>query len=301
MSRDPRTDESAPLTGPHADPTGDPPPDPRFVCDWTAVDDPDDTTQRWSTWHQVEPLCRGPQPYPDWLVTSRAAIDTECGVLKTGKEADVHLVERAVPGDPDLAVVLAAKRYRSTDHRSFHRSAVYTEGRRTRRSRDARAVAAKSAYGREVAAAQWATAEWDALVRLWSAGLAVPYPVQVDGTELLMEFVGEGTTAAPRLAATRPAPDLLASWWDQARAFVLDLAALGFVHGDLSPYNILADGERLVVIDLPQLVDLAANPSAWDLLHRDCRTVARWFVTRGLDPRVADGEALFGEAIAHAW
>ena len=74
--------------------------DPSFVFDFHAYDDLDDTSQRWSTWLSVEPLCRGPEPRPDWVVTSQGAIDTDLGILKTGKEADVFLVERADPMDP---------------------------------------------------------------------------------------------------------------------------------------------------------------------------------------------------------
>ncbi len=156
--------------------------DPTFVFDFRAYDDPDDRTQRWSTWLSVEPLCRGPEPRPDWVVTSRAAVDTELGILKTGKEADVFLLERAVP-DEGPSVVMAAKRYRGEEHRSFHRSQAYTEGRRTRNTRDTRALAKKTAHGRAVAAGQWAMAEWEALKLFWGMGLPVPYPVQVDGTE----------------------------------------------------------------------------------------------------------------------
>ena len=83
-----------------------------------------------------------------------SAIDTELGVLKTGKEADVHLVGRAVPGGPDC--LLAAKRYRTSEHRMFHRDAGYQEGRRTRRSRDTRAMARRTEYGRDLPAGQWA-------------------------------------------------------------------------------------------------------------------------------------------------
>ena len=74
--------------------------DPRFTFDFQAYDEPDDAAQRWSTWLSVEPLCRGPEPRPDWVVTSQGAIDTELGVLKTGKEAEVFLVERADPNEP---------------------------------------------------------------------------------------------------------------------------------------------------------------------------------------------------------
>ncbi len=255
--------------------------------------------QRWSTWLDVEPLCRGPEPRPDWVITSQAAFDTELGVLKTGKEAEVHLVERAVPGGE--SVILAAKRYRSAEHRDFTRSAIYTDGRRTRRSRDARALAKQTAYGRSVAAGQWAWAEWQALVALWSAGVAVPYPVQIDGTELLLELITDDDDAsrpAPRLAQSRPDGVLLAHYFDQVRESMMLLARAGWAHGDLSAYNLLATGSRLVLIDLPQIVDLAANPAGFDLLLRDCVNVCRWFQSRGL---AVDEQELYAELVAAAW
>jgi len=281
------------------DPAADDAIRPEFVFDFRTFDDPDEG-QRWSTWLSVEPLCRGPEPRPDWVVTSQAAIDTELGVLKTGKEADVFLLERAVPGDPAQSVVLAAKRYRGEEHRTFHRSSTYTEGRRTRNSRDSRAMAKKTAHGRAVAAGQWAWAEWEALRRFWTAGVPVPYPVQIDGTEILMEFVHVDGEAAPRLAQTRPAAALLRSYFDQLREAMAELARHGVAHGDLSPYNILAAGDRLVIIDLPQAVDIVANPTGMDFLMRDCRNVCSWFAARGLDERVADEHTLFAELLASA-
>ena len=271
--------------------------DPSFVFDFRAYDDPDDTDQRWSTWHSVEPLCRGPEPRPDWVVTSQAAIDTELGILKTGKEAAVFLLERAEPDDGP-AVVMAAKRYRGEEHRTFHRSAAYTEGRRTRNSRDTRALAKKTAHGRAVAAGQWALAEWESLKRLWTLGLPVPYPVQLDGTELLMEWITHDGDSAPRLAQTRPTRDLLECYFDQVRHVLAELARHGIVHGDLSAYNILAAGERLVIIDLPQVVDLVGNPAGPDFLLRDCTNVCTWFRARGLE---VDEHDLFGELLAHAF
>ena len=95
---------------------------------------------------------------------------------------------------------MAAKRYRSAEHRQFHRDAGYTEGRRARRSRDNRAMQKKTAWGREVASGQWAFAEFGALTHLWSEGVPVPYPVMIDGSEILMEFIEVDGDAAPRLA-----------------------------------------------------------------------------------------------------
>ncbi|HYP45015.1 MAG TPA: RIO1 family regulatory kinase/ATPase [Propionibacteriaceae bacterium] len=251
--------------------------------------------QRWSTWDDIGVLA-GPEPRPDWVVTADAAVDTELGILKTGKEADVFLLERATELD---SVVLAAKRYRSHDDRMFHRDSGYTEGRRMRNTRDRRATAKGTRYGRTVQAGQWALAEFGYLAQFWSAGLPVPYPVQLDGTEILMEFItmADGS-GAPRLAQTRPAPDLLADYWEQLREAMVVLAGLGLAHGDLSPFNLLATEDRLVLIDVPQAVDLVGNPQGMDFLARDCRNVCTWFTARGLE---VDADALLGDLVAYAW
>ena len=258
--------------------------------------DADDATDglpegdRWSTWDQSIPTQRGPRPHPDWLVTELAAIDTELGILKTGKEADVFLIRRGVPGG--RSCLLAAKRYRDAGHRMFHRDSGYLEGRRVRESRVNRAVASRSAFGRQAIAGQWADAEFSALSRLCAAGRPVPYPVQVLDTELLLEFIGSPDgVAAPRLAETRPGPAELAGLWDQLVQALVDLARDGLAHGDLSAYNLLVHEGRLVMIDLPQVVDVIANPRGEFYLTRDAENIGRWFAARGLSgvrPEPAD-------------
>ena len=266
-----------------------------FDASLTFADVEPGENQRWTTWPAVTPSERGPEPRPSWIVTSAGAIDTELGILKTGKEADVFLIERAVPDDPAQRTLLAAKRYRTSQHRTFHRSSIYTEGRRTRNSRDARATEKKSLYGREVAAAEWSFAEFEALRRAWELGAPVPYPVQVNGTELLMEFIGTGAVAAPRLAQVRGDRDELTDLFRQVVELMHIFAAAGFAHGDLSPYNLLVHEGRVRVIDLPQIVDVIANPQGFDLLHRDCVNVCDWFTRHRVD---ADAEALFAELVA---
>jgi RIO kinase 1 len=252
-----------------------PPPDARAATDGLTGG------ERWSTWDQPAAGDRGPRPYPRWLVTDLAARDTELGILKTGKEADVFLLRRGVPGG--RSCLLAAKRYRDAEHRMFRRDDAYLEGRRVRRSRENRAMAARSAAGREMLARQWVGAEFAALARLYEAGVPVPYPVQILGTELLLEFVGDaGGSAAPRLADTRPAPAELASLWDQLVAALVTMAGLGLAHGDLSAYNLLVDGGRLVLIDLPQVVDVITNPRGAQFLDRDAAHAGQWFTARGL-------------------
>ncbi|MHC2997811.1 serine protein kinase RIO [Microbacterium sp. HJ5] len=252
--------------------------------------------QRWSTWPSSSPTERGPLPHPTWLETSAAAFDTELGIVKTGKEADVFLLERALPGQDGC--LIAAKRYHGSDHSDFERSHRYEEGRRMRNTRDARAVAGRSSYGRTVAAAHWASSEFAALRTAWSAGIPVPYPVQLSGTELLMEFIGHGRTAAPRLAQVRLTQRECDDAFAQVAAILASFARSGHAHGDLSAYNLLLHEGRVVVIDLPQLVDLAANPGGLDFLYRDVVNVCTWFRRRGAD---ADSETLFANLVAQLW
>jgi RIO kinase 1 len=244
-----------------------------------------ETGDNWSTW---DGALHGPQPRPDWVRTEHAAVDDELGMLKTGKEADVFLVRRHVP-DTEKVSMLAAKRYRDGDHRLFHRDAGYLEGRRVRRSRENRAMANRSSFGKELIAGQWAAAEFAALGRLWQIGaetglVRVPYPVQLIGTEVLLEFIGDWTTgeAAPRLAQVRTDQAGLADLWQQMVDALSVLARAQVAHGDLSPYNTLVHDGKLVLIDLPQVVDVIGNPQGADFIVRDVRNVAGWFTQRGL-------------------
>jgi RIO kinase 1 len=240
-------------------------------------DDPDAT---WSSYYNA---AHGPEPVPDWVITDRAAVDHALGVLKTGKEADVHLVRRSLPGT-ERSVVLAAKRYRDTEHSQFHRDAAYLAGRRVRKSRDQRAMDNKTRTGREFLAGQWAVAEFGYLTRLWEVGAPVPYPVQLLGSELIMELItAPDGSAAPRLAQAQLTTAELEPLWDQLHEAMLVLAENGWAHGDLSEYNVLVAGDRLVLIDVPQVIDVISNPEGRIFLSRDVANVCRWFSRRGVD------------------
>jgi RIO kinase 1 len=253
--------------------------------------------ERWSSW---DGATHGPQPRPDWVITALGAVESDLGVLKTGKEADVHVLRRWLPDGtttPAVDSFLAAKRYRTGEHRMFHRDAGYQEGRRVRRSREMRAMARRTEFGKELLSGQWAMAEFEALGALWGMGLPVPYPVQLNDREMLMEFIGTDGVAAPRLVQTRPGPELLADLFEQLRRSMLVLAQRGWTHGDLSPYNVLLHGEQLVIIDWPQIVDIIGNPKGFEFLERDVANMCRWFVSKGLP--VDEGE-LLGDLIAEA-
>jgi RIO kinase 1 len=245
----------------------------------------------WAAYADADAL--GPQPPPAWVVIDDAAVDVDRGIVKTGKEADVHLVERTAPDGHRC--LLAAKSYRSRDHRMFHRDAGYLEGRRVRRSRETRAMANRTALGRELISGQWAWAEHAALSRLWSLGLPVPYPVQLDGTRLLIEFIGDDDgVAAPRLAQVRAERARLAPLWTDLYAAMNALAEAGYTHGDLSAYNVLVHHDRIVMIDLPQIVDVVGNPLGPEFLRRDVVNVCNWFNAHGvaLDADVISDELL---------
>ena len=251
--------------------------------------------ERWSSW---DGATHGPKPRPDWVITDLGAVEADLGILKTGKEADVHLVRRWVPGSPDRDVLMAGKRYRSSAHRLFHRDAGYLEGRRVRKSRETRAMRTRTSFGKQLISGLWAFAEFETLVRLWREGLPVPYPVQMSDDEMLMEFIGTPDgQAAPRLAQARPDPELLPVLYEQLREAMLRLAELGWAHGDLSPYNVLLDGERLVIIDWPQIVDVIGNPHGPEFLERDTHNMCEWFTRRGY---AVDEGLLFGDLIAAA-
>ncbi len=253
--------------------------------------------ERWSSW---DGATHGPKPRPDWVITALGAVESDLGILKTGKEADVHVVRRWVPDgsdSPEQDSYLAAKRYRGHDRRLFHRDAGYLEGRRMRRSRETRAMARRTEFGKAVISGQWAMAEFEALGALWGLGLPVPYPVQLNETEMLMEFIGDDGIAAPRLAQLRPDRALLPHLFEQLREALTILSQRGWAHGDLSPYNVLLDGERLVLIDWPQVVDIIGNPRGFEFLERDVANMCQWFRSRGLE--VDEGE-LLGDLVAAA-
>ncbi len=245
---------------------------------------------------------------PAWL-TAGDTTDEVVGLLKTGKEAEVFVVERRAPDG--RAALLAHKRYRPMElskgvleaggfskARTFTADAAYQAGRGFRSSRDRRAVARRSRHGRRLAADRWARDEYDALVRAHTAGVTVPYPVEFTGDGTLMQLLGDASGAAPRLVSAHLSSAELARAHAQ---LVDDLAALvrsGLVHADLSPYNVLWWRERAWLIDLPQAVDLVVNPNGFDLLHRDVTTLSAWFARRGV---ACDAEATFAALLAEAW
>lgn len=198
-------------------------------------------------------------------------IDTVVLQLMSGKEAAVYVVRR----DDD---VFCAKVYKEATHRSFRQAVDYTENRKTKNSRQARAMAKGSKYGRESQEAAWQSAEVDALYRLAAAGVRVPAPLNfIDGV-LLMELVtDEAGEAAPRLNDVIFTPEQARAQHAMLLLQVVRMLCAGVVHGDLSEFNILLGAEGPVIIDLPQAVDAAGNNHAQRMLLRDVVNLRDFF------------------------
>ena len=198
-------------------------------------------------------------------------IDTVVLQLMSGKEAAVYVVRR---GDETLC----AKVYKEATHRSFRQAVDYTENRKTKNSRQARAMAKGTKYGRESQEAAWQSAEVDALYRLAAAGVRVPAPHNFLDGVLLMEMVAdENGEAAPRLNDVMFTPAEARAHHAMLLLQVVRMLCAGVVHGDLSEFNILLGAEGPVIIDLPQAVDAAGNNHAQRMLLRDVVNLRDFF------------------------
>jgi len=198
-------------------------------------------------------------------------IDDVVRQLMSGKEATVYVVRC---GDD----VRCAKVYKEANKRSFRQSVDYTEGRKVKNSRQGRAMAKGSKFGRESQEAAWQSAEVDALYRLANAGVRVPEPYNFYEGVLLMELVVDGNgNAAPRLNDITFSAEEARIHHQTLVKEVVRMLCAGIVHGDLSEFNILMSADGPVIIDLPQAVDAAGNNNARDMLERDVRNLSDYF------------------------
>ena len=198
-------------------------------------------------------------------------IDTVVRQLMSGKEAMVFVVRC---GDETRC----AKVYKEATQRSFRQAVDYTENRKVKNSRQARAMAKGTKFGRQAQEAAWQSAEVDALYRLAYAGVRVPKPYNFHDGVLLMELVtDEQGDAAPRLNDVALSPELARRHHAALLVEVVRMLCAGVVHGDLSEFNILLAADGPVIIDLPQAVDAAGNNHAQRMLLRDVDNLRDFF------------------------
>ena len=198
-------------------------------------------------------------------------IDAVIRQLMSGKEAMIFVVRC---GD----AIRCAKVYKEANKRSFRQAVDYTEGRKTKNSRRARAMEKGTRYGRKVQEEAWQSAEVDALYRLAAAGVRVPAPYNFHEGVLLMELVTDAHgEPAPRLNDLEFSAEEALTYHALLMQEVVRMLSAGIVHGDLSEYNILLGAAGPVIIDLPQAVDAAGNNHARDMLERDVANLTNYF------------------------
>lgn len=191
--------------------------------------------------------------------------------LMSGKEADVYVVRCG-------SDVRCAKIYKDAVKRSFKKAAQYTEGRKVRNSRRARAMEKGSRFGRRQQEETWQNAEVDALYRLARADVRVPQPYGCFDGVLLMELItDEAGDVAPRLNDVSMSAEQAREDHALMMHYVMRMLCAGLVHGDLSEFNVLVDEEGPVIIDLPQAVDAAANNNARSMLERDVQNITDYY------------------------
>ena len=210
---------------------------------------------------------------PDRLqpLMDEGLIDSVQRQLMSGKEAMVFVVQSG-------GETVCAKVYKEANQRSFRQAVDYTENRKTKNSRQARAMAKGTKFGRQAMEAAWQSAEVDALYRLAAAGVRVPKPINFHEGVLLMELVCDANgDAAPRLNDMSFTPEEARAHHATLIREVVRMLAAGVVHGDLSEFNILVSADGPVIIDLPQAVDAAGNNHAAAMLERDVANLRHYF------------------------
>jgi RIO kinase 1 len=206
-------------------------------------------------------------PEPLQALLDDGIIDEVVRQLKSGKEASVYVVRCG-------SEVRCAKVYKNMAQRSFQQRSLYQEGRKVRGSRQMRAMAKSTRFGRKEQEEAWKNAEVDALYRLVSVGVRVPQPHGFFNGVLLMEMVTDAQGhSAPRLGEVDLAPEHAREFHAFLINQVVRMLCSGLIHGDLSEFNVLVGEHGPVIIDLPQAVNAAGNNNAYAMLERDVTNI----------------------------
>lgn len=232
----------------------------------------------------------------EWLLSSletfyQQAIITDVEALvKGGKEASVYRCEAHPSTGREY---IAAKVYRPRMFRSLTNDAVYRQGRTTlniegkeikeNESRVMRAIDNKSAYGQLVAHTSWLMHEYTTMQSLLALGADVPEVIGAGENAILMDYLGDGSMAAPTLSEVSISPDEAQPLFRTVMRNIELMLQQEIIHGDLSAYNILYWEGAVTLIDFPQVVNSNSNGEARDILERDITRVCEYFSAHGVD------------------
>ena len=198
-------------------------------------------------------------------------IDAVLRQLMSGKEATVYVVRCGHD-------IRCAKVYKDANKRNFRQASLYQEGRKTKNSRQARAMAKGTRYGRKAQEEVWQSVEVDTLYRLAAAGVRVPRPYAFFQGVVLMELLTDAEgNPAPRLNDLVLSQEVALAYHATLIQQIVRMLCVGVIHGDLSEYNVLVDRDGPVIIDLPQAVNAAGNNNAASMLQRDADNITTYF------------------------
>ncbi len=197
-------------------------------------------------------------------------VDSVICQLMSGKEAMVYVVRCG-------SDIRCAKVYKETNKRNFRQSISYTEGRRVRSSRRARAMQRRSDFGRMAQKEAWQSTEVDTMSHLATVGVQTPKYYNFFEGVLLMELITDSDgNVAPRLNDLILTAELARTYHDFLIGQIVRMLCHGIVHGDLSEYNVLVGNQGPVIIDFPQAIFAASNNSTQRILKRDIDNVTAY-------------------------
>ncbi|HEX2915970.1 MAG TPA: RIO1 family regulatory kinase/ATPase [Chloroflexia bacterium] len=230
-----------------------------------------------------------------WLLSSLRVFYDEhlisdvLAMVKGGKEASVYRCQAVSHTGLDL---VAAKVYRPQMFRNLRNDKMYREGRQiltgegriVKRTdhRIMRAIGKKTAFGEQVQHSSWLLYEYTTLLKLHQAGAAVPQPHAVGDNAIIMDYIGDSRRSAPTLNEIKLDGRQARQLFQEVLRNIELMMQQGFVHGDLSAYNMLYWDERLTLIDFPQVTDIRTNRNARFILQRDIMRVCEYFSRQGV-------------------
>lgn len=229
-----------------------------------------------------------------WLLESLGAFYEQKWIsdvlrqIKGGKEASVYLCRSGVAVN---APYLAAKVYRPRQFRNLKNDSQYRVGRNELDESGnvivddgaLYAISKRTAYGEKLRHQSWIAYEYQAMQTLYVANADVPTPYAMENNAILMEYIGDLDMAAPTLQSLDLEPAEAQTIFDRALANLDLLLKHGYVHGDLSAYNILYWDGAISLIDFPQVVSPETNPAAWNIFLRDVTRLCQYFELQGLE------------------
>jgi RIO kinase 1 len=125
----------------------------------------------------------------------------------------------------------------------------------------------------------WCQREYRNLHKVRVAGVRVPTPYTYLHNILVMEFIGDDEVT-PKLKDK--VPKNLEKFFKETLKQIKRMYKSGFIHGDLSAFNILNHNNLPVLIDLSSTTPVD-TPNSKELLERDVKNIVNFFNKQGLD------------------